>query len=245
METQWSVDGSLELRQRGGSRLLAGSFPYGRTATVNDRGRVRKETFRLGAFSWQLREFARVTHELNAALGEIGDELTSRDGDADLEKRANGSERVSALRQELERRNIHVLSGHSFDRPLGSLIARNARVTDGDDAVRFEVDLPDEDRQPSWIRDAVLAVEAGLSVGVSSGFKVPPANVVPNAEELIPEPGNPGVSIRVIKQAVLIELSIVTRPAYAETAVDLRADELALPDLVSCATKPGVRTIWL
>ena len=230
----------------GGSRLLAGSFPYGRTATVKDRGRVRKETFRQGAFSWQLREFARVTQELNAALGEIGEDLISRDDGGGLEtRRANGSERISELRQDLERRNIHILSGHSFDRPLGSLIAGNARVTDGDDAISFEVDLPDEARQPSWIRDAVLAVEAGLSVGVSPGFRVPPANVVPNAEELVPEPGNPGVSIRVIKQAVLIELSIVTRPAYAETAVDLRADELAFPDLVSHDTKPGVRTLWL
>ena len=121
METQFSVLGSLELRQRGGSRLIAGSFPYGRTATVKDRGRVRKETFRQGAFSWQLQEFARVTRELNAALGEIGDELNSRGDDADLETRANGSERISELRQELERRNIHILSGHSFDRPLGSL----------------------------------------------------------------------------------------------------------------------------
>ena len=245
METQFSVLGSLELRQRGGSRLIAGSFSYGRTATVKDRGRVRKETFRQGAFSWQLEEFARVTRELNAALGEIGDELNSRGDDADLETRANGSERISELRQELERRNIHILSGHSFDRPLGSLTAGNARVTEGDGAISFEVDLPDEARQPSWVRDAVLAVEAGLSVGVSPGFSVPPANVIPNAEELIPEPGNPGVSVRVIRQAVLYELSIVTRPAYAETAVDLRADELEPSDLVSPDTKPGVRTIWL
>ena len=181
-------------------------------------------------------------------MAEVGDEAleATRDDELSLEqRRANEPERISELRQELERRNIHILSGHSFDRPLGSLIARNAPVVDGDDAVHFEVDLPDEDRQPSWIRDAVLAVEAGLSVGVSPGFKVPPANVVPNAEELIPEAGNPGVSIRVIKQAVLIELSIVTRPAYPETAVDLRADELALPDPVSHAIKPGVRTIWL
>ena len=75
METQFSVGGCLEIRQRGAGRSLSGSFPYGKTATVRDRGRVRKETFRQGAFSWQLREFARVTSELNIALGEIGDEL--------------------------------------------------------------------------------------------------------------------------------------------------------------------------
>ena len=59
METQFSVGGCLEIRQRGGGRLLAGSFPYARTATVRDRGRVRKETFRLGAFSWQIRALPR------------------------------------------------------------------------------------------------------------------------------------------------------------------------------------------
>ena len=118
-------------------------------------------------------------------------------------------------------------------------------MTDGDDAVRFEVDLPDEARQPSWMRDAVLAVEAGLSVGVSPGFSVPPANVIPNAEELIPEPGNPGVSIRAINAAVLYELSIVTRPAYGDTEVDLRADELLAGDSIPRDTKPGVGTLWL
>ena len=245
METQFSVGGCLEIRQRGAGRSLSGSFPYGRTATVRDRGRVRKETFRQGAFSWQLREFARVTSELNIALGEIGDGLTSRGDVAELETRANESERVTALRQERERRNVHILSGHSFDRPLGSLIAGNARVTESDEAVRFEVDLPDEARQPSWVRDAVLAVEAGLSVGVSPGFSVPPANVIPNAEELIPEPGNPGVSIRAINAAVLYELSIVTRPAYGDTEVDLRADELLAADPILREIKPGVGTLWL
>ena len=248
METQWSVGGCLEIRQRGGGRSLSGSFLYGRTATVRDRGRVRKETFRLGAFSWQIRAFAETLKDLNAALAEVGDEAleATRDSELSLEqRRANEPERISELRQELERRNIHILSGHSFGRPLGSLLTGNARVTDDDDAVRFEVDLPDEARQPSWMRDAVLAVEAGLSVGVSPGFSVPPADVIPNAEELVPEPGNPGVSIRAINAAVLYELSIVTRPSYGDTEVDLRADELLAADPILREIKPGVGTLWL
>ena len=173
METQFSVLGSLELRQRGGGRSLSGSFPYGRTATVRDRGRLRKEVFRLGAFSWQIRAFAETLKDLNAVLAEAGDEAleATRDDELSLEqRRANEPERISELRQELQRRNIHILSGHSFDRPLGSLLTGNARVTDGDDAVRFEVDLPDEARQPSWMRDAVLAVEAGRQEGAPSGL---------------------------------------------------------------------------
>ena len=50
METQSSVGGCLEIRQRGGGRSLSGSFPYRRTATVRDRGRVRKETSALVHF---------------------------------------------------------------------------------------------------------------------------------------------------------------------------------------------------
>ena len=66
-------------------------------------------------------------------------------------------------------------------------------------------------------------IGAGLMVGVSPGFRVPPLDVVPGAETLEPEPGNPGVSIRVIREAVLTELSIVTRPAYPDTGVATRA----------------------
>ena len=35
----------LEIRRSGGMRILTGRFNYGSTATVRDRGRVRKERF--------------------------------------------------------------------------------------------------------------------------------------------------------------------------------------------------------
>ena len=73
---------------------------------------------------------------------------------------------------------------------------------------------------------------------------MPPTNVVPGAEVDIPEPGNPSVSIRVIRQAVLYELSIVSRPAYASTAVDLRAEVQAKAN-EGRDTRPNVGTIWL
>ena len=62
--------------------------------------------------------------------------------------------------------------------------------------------------------------------GLSPGFVVPPKDVVPNAEAVLPEAGNPGVGIRVIRAAVLREFSIVTSPAYEDAAVTLRADDL-------------------
>ena len=47
-------DGSLEIRQEGGARLLVGRFPYGSTATIRDRGPVRKERFEPGAFKFAI-----------------------------------------------------------------------------------------------------------------------------------------------------------------------------------------------
>ena len=132
-------------------------------------------------------------------------------------------------------REISVLSGHDFNRPIGSRLNGSAVFVDADDALTFEVSLPDESRQPSWVRDTVLAIDAGLARGVSPGFVIPPRHVVPNAERLEPEPGNPGVDIRVISAAVLREMSIVTRPAYGDAEAELRAEFPEIPR----------RRIWL
>ena len=211
METLWCEPGELEIRAKGGRRSLRGRFPYSRgvgrgMATVRDRGRVRKERILPDAFGWQIREFAKVQAELARVIEESVDQA-----------------RIEILRQELERRNVHILSGHSYDRPLGDLKSGTAKITSDADAVAFEVDLPDEADMPSWMADAVRSVRAGLAGGVSPGFRVPPRDVVPDAEGLEPEPGNPAVMVRVIRQAVLLEISVVTRPSYSETDIAARA----------------------
>lgn len=66
-------------------------------------------------------------------------------------------------------------------------------------------------------------VGAGLIKGVSPGFRVPPKSAVPDAERLVPEPGNPGVMIRKLSALLLYELSLVTRPAYEQSEAELRA----------------------
>lgn len=175
----YPVEG-LEVRQAG--RLLAGAFKYGSTATIRDRGRVRKERFAPRAFQ----------HAVND-----------------------------------EEREINLLSGHTFAQPLASKRRGSLRLADSNDALEFEATLPPENEQPSWMRDAVLGVRAGLINGVSPGFRVPPVSAVARATELIPEPGNPGVAIRLIREAILYELSLVTRPAYPDTALSIRADEYA------------------
>ena len=121
-----------------------------------------------------------------------------------------------------ESREINLLAGHSPSAPLASRRAGSLKLKDTDDVLEFEATLPVEGDQPSWIQDTVKAIRAKLVGGISPGFRIPPKGTVPNAEELIPEPGNPGVFIRLIRQAVLFELSLVTRPAYPETVVSLR-----------------------
>ena len=213
-------EGDLEIRARGGGRSLRGSFPYNRTATVKDRGRVRKERFRSGAFGWQIREFQKVQAELSKVIGEAVEEVQAE------------------LMEKLERRNVNLLAGHSFNQPLASMRAGTLKLEDSSKALTFEAALPPDAQQPTWMRDTVLAVEGGLATGISPGFRVPPATAVANAEELVPEPGNAGVMIREIRQAVLYELSIVTRPAYASTSVEARDDDMQV-------ASPRKRRIWL
>ena len=203
--------GELEIRARRGRRSLRGRFPYSqgagdRMATVADRGKVRKERIAPDAFGWQMQEFQKLQAEY-AAVAE----------------KALDKARMQLLREQMERRNVHILAGHSFDRPLGDILRGGATVTSTREAVEFEVDLPDESAMPGYMLDTMRMVENGLAGGISPGFRVPPATVVPNAECFEPEPGNPAVQVRVIRQAVLSELSIVTRPAYSETEIDARS----------------------
>ena len=204
-------DAELEIRARGSGRgSLFGRFAYSQgpgrgMATVSDRGRVRKERIAGDAFGWQMREFMKLQKEMADVIDEA---------------------RLEVLRQALDRRNVHVLGGHSYDKPLGSLKS-GAKIVSTKEAVEFEIDLPPPGSQPSYMSDLVAMIRGGLAGGVSPGFRVPPASAVRNAETFEPEPGNPGVQVRVINQAVLSELSIVTRPAYSETEIDVRAFDTA------------------
>ena len=193
-------DGHLEIRARGSGRVLWGLFPYGRTATVRSRGRVRKERFAPGALGWQVQEFEKLQAQAAKAVGKAVD---------------------AALEDALERRNTFLLVGHSYDRSLADMISGTLAVKHTTAAVEIEAQLPDPAKWTSWLRDAVLGVEAGQLRGISPGFQVP----AKGSERLVPEPGNPGVMIREIQDAVAFEYSLVARPAYSGTDVDARADD--------------------
>ena len=139
-------------------------------------------------------------------------------------------------------REIHLLFGHSFDRPLASKLGKSLVLRDTAAALFFRATLPPDDEQPSWMRDAVRAVSAGLVGGISPGFRVPPADVVPDAEDVVNEPGNEGVGIRLIRAAVLYELSLVVRPAYDSTSLDLRS--MVTPPEVEKPTPKVPEALW-
>ena len=82
--------------------------------------------------------------------------------------------------------------------------------------MELEATLPPDERMPSWVRDAVLAVEGKQLRGISPGFQVP----AKGAERLVPEDGEGDALVREILDAVAFEYSIVSRPAYPTTEVD-------------------------
>lgn len=121
--------------------------------------------------------------------------------------------------EDLER-DIHLLSGHSFDRPLASRKAGSLKLNDTAEALEFEAVLGPEIQETSWVRDLLAAFAAGLIGGISPGFRVAPIDGAESSEREDPKLGD--AIIRTIHAAVLFELSLVTRPAYPETGVDLR-----------------------
>ena len=122
---------------------------------------------------------------------------------------------------------IDLLVGHDWGKPIASRQSGTLDIRNDGDTVIFDATLPDD--PPSWVTDVEKAIAAGVMVGLSPGMRVPPLGVVPGAEKTVPEPGNPGVSIRQVHQAILREMSIVTSAGYLEAGVELRADELAIP----------------
>lgn len=214
------LDGALEIRVRGDARVLSGRFPYDKIATIKSVGRVRKERFKSGSMGWQIREFEKLQAEMAQVI------------ESTIEK-ARKDILIEQLEDALEKRNTHLLVGHDYNRAIADMRTGNLAVKHTRNAVEIEATLPDEANMPSWIRDAVLAVRGGQLRGVSPGFQVPRKG----AEKLIPEPGNPGVMIREIEDAVVFEYSLVARPAYASTSVSARGDDPA--------ATAGRRRVWL
>ncbi len=129
-----------------------------------------------------------------------------------------------AFRHSVEtEQEVHLLIGHSFDRPLASRGAGTLTLTDTDDALTFAADIAAELEDVSYVRDALALLAVGQIAGISPGFRIPPERTVPNAETVEEEnPAEGNALIRTINEAILAEISLVTRPAYSETQVEAR-----------------------
>lgn len=130
---------------------------------------------------------------------------------------------------EAEDMEVHLLSGHSFDKPLASKLTGSLHLRDTDDALSFTATIPATVAATSHGRDALALIQSGLAVGISPGFRMPPERAVPRVEaETIeeepvrPERGEHGAIVRTVRHAILAELSVVTRPAYPEAQVEAR-----------------------
>jgi uncharacterized protein len=122
---------------------------------------------------------------------------------------------------------VHLLVGHSFDKPLASTDNKTLHLTDSDDALTFDATITPDLLEVSYVSDILALIAAGLAIGLSPGFRIPPKRAVSEAERITQEPVDPskgmhGAIIRTILAAILFELSIVTRPAYDQTQVEAR-----------------------
>ena len=128
--------------------------------------------------------------------------------------------------------DIHLLLGHDYDHPLASKKTGTLSLRDTAAALLFDARITPRIAETSHARDALALIAAGLAVGISPGFRIPPERAVPDAEEIdqeaddgtLDEQGQPrrGAIIRTIKAALLYELSVVTRPAYEDATVEMR-----------------------
>lgn len=127
-----------------------------------------------------------------------------------------------------DEQEIHLLVGHSFDAPLASKNTGTLVFDDTAEALTFDAEITPQIADTSYGSDILKQIDSGLSVGISPGFRIPPKRAVAVAEKFTDEGHDPArgmhnAVIRTIFQAILFEMSIVTRPAYQEATVKLDA----------------------
>jgi HK97 family phage prohead protease len=128
---------------------------------------------------------------------------------------APGRREVFGPRALEARDDVHLLSQHEFAKPLASTRAGTLRLENGADALAFEARLSARVLETQAARDALALLEEGLAAGVSPGFVVPKGGETVEARD--------GFLLRTIARAALVELSIVTRPAYPAAQVEARS----------------------
>lgn len=134
------------------------------------------------------------------------------------ELREQFAPRAFAMRIEHRDRNIHLLSGHDFARPLASLGSGSLDLAETDEALTFEARIAPTMLKASYVADLMAAIDARLTIGISPGFRI--ARDLPDAETV--ERQGKAV-LRTVRHAFLEEISIVTRPAYPQAQIEARS----------------------
>jgi len=125
------------------------------------------------------------------------------------------------------KKDIHLLVGHDYGKPLASVRSGSLVLNDTAAALLFTATIAPAMMETTHVRDAMAVIEAGLAGGISPGFRVPPKRAVKEPETVEEEENDPAngkhrALIRTVHEALLYELSIVTRPAYPQTEVEKR-----------------------
>lgn len=125
------------------------------------------------------------------------------------------------------KKDIHLLVGHDYGKPLASVRSDTLEIASTAEAVTFTAEIAEDMQDVSYVRDALAAISAGLAVGISPGFRLPPKRRVAEPEKVEDEGSDPengafNAIIRTVTAALLYELSIVTRPAYPDTQLEAR-----------------------
>ncbi len=107
--------------------------------------------------------------------------------------------------------NVFLLAGHDPEKPLASTDAGSLTLRDDDEALQIEARVA---ATTSWASDALAALAAGLTKGLSPGFRVPPGG------DLVTRAA--GAVLRTINRADLFEISLVTRAAYDAAQIAAR-----------------------
>lgn len=110
--------------------------------------------------------------------------------------------------------DVHFLVHHDMNKPLASRGAGSLVLEDSDDALTFEATLAPEMRSVGYVQDFLGTLASGLVGGISPGFRVPQGG------DYVKRSG--GGIMRVVRNATLIEISAVTKPAYPAAQIEAR-----------------------
>lgn len=126
-------------------------------------------------------------------------------------------------RIDLPDEDINLLVGHNYDMPLASKKTGTLSFKDTATALLLSAIITPAIAETTHGKDALALISAGLAVGISPGFRIPPPRTVPDAEKIEDEDPKLGTAIiRTIFAALLYEMSIVTRPAYSQAQIEQR-----------------------